>query len=166
MTRGAAVAAAVTLSLGAVLCALVAGTFGLLCFGVLASGTGVVALEMQLAGDGRPDVIARRDDADGAPHFRSSFPTYKRIRSAVSQSEYSARHYDHGTRPLLQRLLDARLADRYGVQLQATTGLARRRLGERLWPLVDPQRPPSQDSRAEGVSAATLTELLDALERM
>lgn len=165
MTRGAVVAAAVALSLGAVLCALVAGTFGLLCFGVLASGTGVVALAVQLAGDGRPDVIARRDDADGSAHVRSSFPTYKRIRSAVWQSEYSARHYDHGTRPLMQRLLDARLADRYGVEL-ATSDLARRRLGERLWPLVDPERPPSQDSRAEGVSAATLTELLDALERM
>ena len=76
----------------------------------------------------------------------------------------SKRHFDLVTRPLLQRLLAALVADRHGVDLGKDTAVARDAMGEDLWPLLDPARPPSDDSQAPGVGLETLAAIVDRLE--
>ncbi|MFB9831527.1 hypothetical protein [Actinoallomurus acaciae] len=95
-----------------------------------------------------------------------AFPGYRRIHSALGWADVSARHYDLSTRPLLQRLLTARLADRYGLDPARSPERARELLGEELWPLLDPSRPASSDSDAPGVDMVTLARIADRLETL
>jgi len=96
----------------------------------------------------------------------SDFPAYAKISSDLSWAPVSRWHYDHGLRPLLSRLFESVLAERHRVDLTADPARARSLVGDDVWPLIDPSRPPSFDSRAPGTDLRTLTRIVDRLERL
>jgi hypothetical protein len=96
----------------------------------------------------------------------SDFPAYAKISSDLSWAPVSQWHYDHGLRPLLSRLLESVLAERHRVDLTADPARARSLVGDDIWSLVDPSRPPSFDSRAPGTDLRTLTRIVDRLEQL
>jgi hypothetical protein len=104
----------------------------------------------------RPDPAASRGD----------FPVFLEISSDVTWATVSQRHFDHGIRPRLARLLDARLAERHGVTAAGQPERARELAGEDLWPLIDPARPLSEDSNTPGVSLAQLARIVARLEEL
>jgi hypothetical protein len=97
---------------------------------------------------------------------QADFPAYQKISSDLDWAGTSPRHYDHGLRSRLARLLDARLAQRYGLDAKTQPDRARELVGAELWPLLDASRPPSNDSRAPGVSVATLNRIVTRLEEL
>jgi hypothetical protein len=96
----------------------------------------------------------------------SEFPTFLKISSDLGWAAVSRWHYDHGTRPLLARVMQAALADRHHLDLAADPQRARQFMGDDLWPFLDPAGPPSQDSRAPGVDLPTLALIVDRLESL
>jgi len=96
----------------------------------------------------------------------ADFPTYAKISSDLGWAQVSLWHYDHGIGPLLHRLLESALAERHRVDLTTDPQRARSLVGEDIWPLVDPARPPSFDSKAPGMELRTLTRIVDRLERL
>jgi hypothetical protein len=96
----------------------------------------------------------------------SEFPSYLKISSDLGWASVSRWHYDHGTRPLLTRVMQAALADRHHVDLTSDPERARELVGADIWPLLDPSGPFSQDSRAPGVDPRTLALIVDRLERL
>ncbi len=96
----------------------------------------------------------------------SDFPAYAKISSDLGWAPVSEWHYDHGLRPLLSRLLESVLAERHRVDLSADPERARSVVGDDVWPLIDPSRPRSFDSRAPGPDLRTLTRIVDRLEQL
>ncbi len=80
----------------------------------------------------------------------ADFPAYAKISSDVSWAPVSQWHFDHGLRRLLSHLLESVLAERHRV----------------VWPLIDPSRPPSSDSKAPGADLRTLARIVDRLEQL
>ncbi len=109
---------------------------------------------------------ARRRPRPGPPVDNAAFRGYREVAEQLSWAAVSPRHYDLVTRPLLTRLAAARLADRHRVDLHADPDAARALLGDDVWPWVDPGRPVSRDSQPPGVARATLTRVVDRLERL
>ncbi len=150
-----ALAAAVMLAAGYA----VGGQTGLLAAAALAAVAGLLAARLRIpARQHRPPPPPAGHDED------AEFVAYRRIESALGQARVSRRHYDHAARPLLQRLLAALLADRRHLDISMDTVSAREALGDDLWPLLDPARPASNDSRPPGVSEQTLARIVDRLE--
>jgi hypothetical protein len=96
----------------------------------------------------------------------ADFPAYAKISSDLGWAAVSQWHYDHGIRPLFGRLLGSVLAERHRVDLDRDPARARDLVGEDIWPLVDPSRPPSFDSKAPGADLRTLTRIVDRLEQL
>lgn len=94
----------------------------------------------------------------------ADFPAYRRIESDLGWAGASRRHYDHSTRPMLNRLLSAMLEERRRVDIARQPAQARRLVGEELWALIDLSAPPSQDSAAPGVDLTTLSAVVSRLE--
>ncbi len=97
---------------------------------------------------------------------RRQWSALYQLESAVMIGTQSRHHYDQGLRPRFQRVLTALAAGRCGLDLTAAPEEGRQLVGDVLWPLVDPARPPSRDSRAGGVDLARLERLLDRIERL
>ena len=93
-------------------------------------------------------------------------PAYAKISSDLGWAPVSQWHYDHGIRPLFGRLLESVLAERHQVDLARDPARARDLVGEDIWPLIDPSRPPSFDSKAAGADLRTLTRIVDRLEQL
>ncbi|HSR25414.1 MAG TPA: hypothetical protein VLW53_17800, partial [Candidatus Eisenbacteria bacterium] len=89
-------------------------------------------------------------------HENAPFRSYRRVAERLSWATVSPRHYDVVTRPLLQRLLAARLAERHGIDLHRSPAAARELVGAELWPWLDPGRPADESSHPPGLEAATL----------
>jgi hypothetical protein len=144
---------------------LAAGPAGFVVAGtVLALVAILLARAMMPQGEQQRPSAVRKDH----PHGDSSeagFPAYRKITSDLSWADASPRHYDHGLRPRLAGLLDARLAQRYGLDA-AGPERARELVGEELWPLLDMSRPSSNDGRAPGVSMATVDRIVTRLEEL
>jgi len=136
----------------------VGGQAGLLAVAALAAAAALLTARLRIPPPPRP--LRPHREQEVAPRF----PAYRRIESALGQAQISPRHYDYGTRPMLQRLLAARLADRRRLDLTRDTRAAREALGDDLWPLLDPARPGSSDSRPPGVSEQTIARIVDRLE--
>jgi hypothetical protein len=137
----------------------VGGQTGLLAAAALAAVAGLLAARLRIPAPSRrppPPPPEHDDDAE--------FAAYRRIEGALGHARVSRRHFDRTARPLLQRLLAALLADRRRLDMGKDTGAAREALGEDLWPLLDPERPASEDSRPPGVSQQTLARIVDRLE--
>jgi hypothetical protein len=96
----------------------------------------------------------------------SDFPAYAKISSDLGWASVSQWHYDHGLRPLLSRLFESVLEERHRVDLTTDPERARSVVGDDVWPLIDPSRPPSFDSRAPGTDVRTLTRIVDRLEQL
>ena len=96
----------------------------------------------------------------------SDFPSYAKISSDLGWAPVSQWHYDHGLRPLLGRLFESVLSERHRVDLTADPERARGVVGDDIWPLIDPSRPPSFDSKAPGTDLRTLTRIVDRLEQL
>ena len=96
----------------------------------------------------------------------SDFPAYAKISSDLGWAPVSQWHYDHGLRPLLGRLFESVLAERHRVDLTADPERARSVVGDDVWPLIDPSRPLSFDSRTPGTDLRTLTRIVDRLEQL
>jgi hypothetical protein len=94
----------------------------------------------------------------------TEFPTYLKISSDLGWAPVSRWHYDHGTRPLLARLLEAALAEGQRVDVSADPARARRLAGEEVWRLVAPGQ--HHDSNAPGVDLRTLGQITDRLEQL
>ncbi len=152
---------------GVVLCAVivlaagyaVGGPAGLFVIaGAAAVGT-LLTARLRIPGQARP--AAR----PGVTPFRNApFASYRHIDLALSEARVSPRHFDLVTRPLLQRLLAALVADRRGADLAEDATAPREAMGADLWPLLDPARPASDDSKGAGVSPDTLAAMVDRLE--
>ena len=96
----------------------------------------------------------------------ADFPSYAKISSDLGWAPVSQWHYDHGIRPLFGRLLESVLAERHRVDLARDPARARDLVGDDVWPLVDPSRPPSFDSKAAGADLRTLARIVDRLEKL
>lgn len=137
--------------------------------GFVVAGTVLALVAMGFArammpqGEQRPPRAVRKDHRSGGSS-EADFPAYRKITSDLSWADSSPRHYDHGLRPRLAGLLDARLAQRYGRDAAAGPERARELVGAELWPLLDMSRPPSNDSRGPGVSMATVDRIVTRLE--
>jgi hypothetical protein len=120
---------------------------------------------MMPRGEQRPPSAVRKDHRV-EESSEANFSVYRKITSDLSWANASPRHYDHGLRPRLAGLLDARLAQRYGLDAATRPERARELVGAELWPLLDMSRPPSNDSRAPGVSMATVDRIVTRLEEL
>lgn len=100
------------------------------------------------------------------PVQASEFPSFLKIGSDLGWAPVSRWHYDHGTRPLLSRVLQTALAERHQLDITSDREQARQLVGDDVWPLLDPASPPSPDSRTPGVDLPTLTRIIDRLERL
>jgi hypothetical protein len=137
-----------------------AGQAGLLVLAGLAGVAALLAARLRIPGPPPPAGTSRRPARLPNPEF----PGYRRIHVALSEARVSGRLFDLLTRPLLQRLLAALLADRRRTDISKNPQAAREAMGGDLWPLLDPSRPATQDSSAPGVSLETLTAIVDRLE--
>jgi hypothetical protein len=144
---------------------LMAGTAG-----VVLSGTVITLLALLTARTAIPgpsgSALTVREEKRQADVGPADFPAYRNITAELTWADTSRRHYDHGLRPLLARLVTARLADRHGLDAVAQPGRAAAVVGAEVWPLVDPARPASDDRDAPGVSLAALTEIVTRLEEL
>jgi hypothetical protein len=114
----------------------------------------------------RQSRLLRRADRNPAVVRTSDFPAYAKISSDLGWAPVSQWHYDHGTRPLLAHLTASALADHHRIDAAADPSRAASLVGDEIWPLVDPSRPPSFDSKAPGVDLRTLTRIVDRLEQL
>lgn len=100
------------------------------------------------------------------PFLNADFPAYRRIEDTLFWAPVSARHFDHAVRPLLSRLLATVLAERHGVDMTVDSAAAQDAIGTDLWPLIDPARPVSDDTRAPGVPLPVVMRFLVRLEAL
>ena len=139
-----------------------AGTLGL--FLVLSAGFVLVVLVVRALLPRGPRSPRRRRPP--VPFLNAEFPAYRRIEDTLFWAPVSARHFDHAVRPLLSRLLAAVLAERHGVDMTVDPAAAQDAIGADLWPLVDPARPVSDDTRAAGVPLPVVIRFLARLEAL
>jgi hypothetical protein len=100
---------------------------------------------------------AQRLEPAQAPTDNARLASYDRIYSSVLLAAGSERHRDLALRPILLRVVAAELEDGGPAAVQE-------RVGADWWQVLDPDRPPSGDSHAPGVTPAQLGALLDAWE--
>jgi hypothetical protein len=160
--RRAAVGLVTVTALGVVLAYALAGVAGLLVALTAVAVGGVVAALLAVPGAPSP----RRGERRPARVDNAPFRSYRRVAEQLSWAGVSPRHYDVVTRPMLQRLLAARLADRHGIDLHRSPDAARAVVGDDLWPWLDPARPADASSRAPGLDGRTLTLLVERLENL
>jgi hypothetical protein len=151
---GALLGAAVMLAAGYA----AGGQVGLLAVAALAAVAGLLTARLRIPPPVRPPPPRQEERAGG------EFTAYRRIQSALALGQTSPRLFDYTARPLLQRLLAALLADRRRLDLTGDPQAAREAVGDDLWPLIDPARPASGDSRPPGVSEQTVARIVDRLE--
>lgn len=114
----------------------------------------------------RPSPARRPEATEDHEAGRRQWSSLYQLESTVLIGTQTRHHYDLGLRPRLQRVLSALAASRCGVDLTSRPEEGRRLVGGGLWPLVDPARPASRDSRPGGVDLAALERLLEKIERL
>jgi hypothetical protein len=126
----------------------------------------VAVLGLLAAVAGLPGAAPRTRPPRRLPTFDEPYPSFQQISEQLSWSQVSPRHYDLMTRPLLVRLMAARLADHHGIDLDRSPDAARALVGEDLWWWVDPARPPQSSSQPPGIAIGKLTRIVERLERL
>jgi len=154
---GIALSAAIMLTAGYA----VGGQTGLLAVVALAAVAALLTARLRI-----PAPARRRPPPPPEHDPDGEFGAYRRIENALGQAQVSKRHFDYAARPLLQRLLAVLLADRRRVDIATDTRAAREAIGDDLWPLLDPARPASDDSRPPGISEQTIARIADRLEEL
>ncbi|HEY1919509.1 MAG TPA: hypothetical protein VGH27_28395 [Streptosporangiaceae bacterium] len=144
---------------------LAAGTAGIVISGTVIALLALFTARSVIPGPVRSTgtVMEEKRRAELGP---ADFPSYRDISAELTWAGTSQRHYDHGLRPLLARLVTARLAERHGLDAATQTERAAAVIGADLWPWVDPSRPASSDRDAPGVSLAALTQIVTKLEEL
>jgi hypothetical protein len=145
---------------------LAAGPAGFVVAGTVLALVAIVFARAAMPRGEEPPPSAAAKDRRTGEGSETDFPAYRKITSDLSWAVASPRHYDHGLRLRLARLLDARLAQWYGLDAAAQPERASELLGAELWPLLDTSRPPSNDSRGPGVSMATVDRIVTRLEEL
>jgi hypothetical protein len=145
---------------------LAAGPAGFVVAGTILALVAILFVRATMPHAEQPPPGAVRKDHRSGDSSEADFPGYRKITSDLSWAAASPRHYDHGLRRQLAGLLDARLAQRYGLDAAAQPERARELVGAELWPLLDTSRPPSNDSRGPGVSMATVDRIVTRLEEL
>ncbi|MDQ1615400.1 MAG: hypothetical protein QOJ60_1339 [Actinomycetota bacterium] len=140
----------------------VAGPAGLL---VALTGLAVIALLVRLVQIPSAPPHRRRPRRP-VPVANAPYRSYRQIAEQLSWGQVSPRHYDLVTRPMLTRLLAARLADRRRIELDTDPEAARAAVGEQVWEMVSPQRPVSGSSQPPGVDRRTRAMIVDRLEHL
>jgi hypothetical protein len=142
--------------------AAVAGRSGALISISLVAAVPLIVLAYSL---GRPASRPRPPEREPPPE---GWQTFTDIAIELGWAKVSRRHFDHRPRRVLQRVTAAALETRAGVDFFSPRDRERAiaLIGADLWPLVDPQRKPSTDSRAPGLDPATIDRLLTRLERL
>lgn len=93
------------------------------------------------------------------PDGRQRFPSYDRVFSALLGARQSARVVDLQLRPVLERLVAAKVEQLGEARVRAV-------LGEDVWWLADPARPARSDSRDGGLDHAALTRVVERMEAL
>jgi hypothetical protein len=145
---------------------LAAGPAGFVVAGTVLALVAILFARAMMPQGEQPPSSAVRKDHRPADSSEADFPGYRKITSDLSWADASPRHYDHGLRRQLAGLLDARLAQRHGLDAATRPEQARELVGAELWPLLDASRPPSNDSGAPGVSMATVDRIVTRLEEL
>ena len=169
--RRAGLRVAAAVGCGVVLGAAVgfAGSFGLVIAADCLAGLALLLLVVRVPEGGRGRLWPRwfwPRTRRRPPVESSDFPAYQKISSDLGWAAVSRWHYDHGTRRLLTRIMQAALAERHRVDLAADPARARALTGEDVWPFLDPAAPPCHDSRVPGPDLRMLTRIVDRLERL
>ncbi|MGH8940950.1 MAG: hypothetical protein ACRDV2_16620, partial [Actinomycetes bacterium] len=94
------------------------------------------------------------------------YRSYRQIAERLSWAGVSPRHYDLSARPLLQRLLASRLAERHGIDLRRSPEAARALVGDDLWHWLDPARRVDTDSEPPGIDQGMLDRIVERLESL
>ena len=100
------------------------------------------------------------------PQANAPFRTYRRVAEQLSWATVSPRHYDVVTRPLLQRLMVSRLAERHRIDVERAPAAARSRIGADVWVWLDPARPAAGSSQPPGIDQHTLRVIVERLEAL
>lgn len=161
MTRWGAVATAAASVVTAVSAA-TAGTSGAIVALVVLWLVTLMGIRLRLPPT-HPRPAPRSARSVATPH---TVPTYQDVERRLWPAADSLRMFDHATRPLLTRITEVLLRDRAGVDLAAEPERARALLGAAAWTLVDPARPPSDDSHSPGIALGRIDELLTRLEEL
>jgi hypothetical protein len=156
----------------------ITGPFGLVVAVDCLAGLGLIIALIAVPRGGR-EPLARRPPRTRArlrwawlrrrldpPVQAADFPSYAKISSDLGWAPVSEWHYDHGLRPLLVRLMTSALAEHHRIDAAKDPARARQLVGDEIWPLVDPLRPPSLDSKAPGADMRTLARIVDRLEQI
>jgi hypothetical protein len=93
-------------------------------------------------------------------------PELARIEREVALAAGSAFDLHFRLRPLLREVARHRLSRRRGLELDAGAPETRALLGEELWELARPDRPPPDDRLGPGLPLSRLRAALNALERI
>ena len=93
-------------------------------------------------------------------------PELVRTEREITLGTSSAGHLDQRLLPMLREAAAVRLASRRSIDLERRPEQARRLLGDDVWELLRPDRPPPVDRLAPGISLARLRAVVDALERI
>lgn len=124
---------------------LLAGPSGLLAAGIAGALVALLVVRLlHVPSAPRPAPPACADvPFEDAPYVR-----YRKLFSALSWGQVSARQFDHATRRHIERVTGAVLSERRTVDPVTNPDAARELLGDDLWALADPDRPRSDDSNA------------------
>ena len=89
----------------------------------------------------------------------------RQIVDVLRESEQSEFGVDQSFRPLLVPIVDARLGRR-GIDMARAPRRAQELLGDRLWELVRPDRPPAANRVGHGLAGEDLREAIERLEQL
>jgi hypothetical protein len=89
----------------------------------------------------------------------------ERIERVVEAGHQTAGDVHVRVRPLLREIAGP-LLRRHGVRLDGEPARARALLGEELWEVVRPDRPPPRERRDRGLELSELEQLVQRLERL
>jgi hypothetical protein len=126
------------------------------------AGLGVASLARVLAGE--PDMRASAFERTLAmePATPNRPPELVRVEREITLGVSTAGHLHLRLLPLLREAAAARL----GYDLALRPALARERLGDDVWRLLDPGRPEPADRHAPGASIAEIRRVVDRLEAL
>ena len=104
--------------------------------------------------------LRRREPAPMRP------PELVRTEREITLGTASAGHLDQRLLPMLREAAAVRLAARRSIDLERRPEQARDVLGDDVWELLRPDRPPPADRLGPGISLGRLRAVVDALERI
>jgi hypothetical protein len=101
-----------------------------------------------------------------APSRRSVTPELARVEGVVIDSLSSANGVHRRLRPMLREIAEDRLAMSHGLHIDGDDERVCDLLGEAVWELVRPGRPPPADAFAPGIDLRQLDAVITALKAL